>query len=262
MMSLMMLDMRLSLSYDEEARLPSKGMIRTLINLSRKRVPLSSQDVIAVMGSESSARAFLVKAEREGLLIRGSWDTYYPVPAHVAMWSSLLLGYYQDLFRIHGALKRAKVPHAFACLTASALADYVSRSPIVAVPREHFPNLSGADVFGITLDVEGFKVNTESMGFKWSDGTFIMNVPTLSWPWTALLLGAIGLSREVAAAKEIITGREDELDDSMVRRLNSVGLSTRPEVFGKEFSVLMPKNMLELREKYAESLRLREVMKE
>jgi hypothetical protein len=254
--------MRTSISYREDVESPSRGTVDTLVRLMGLRPPVSLQDVMGVTGTENKAKAFLVNAVRSGILVRGSWDAYYPVPPHVAMWSSLLMDYHRDLFRMHGALKRADVPHAFACLTASSLADYVPSRPIVAVPGERFKDLERADVFGITLKGGDLKSRSDRMGFKWSDGTFIMNVPTLPWDWTALLLGAIGQSREVSAAKEILRGRKDDVDEAMARRLNSVGLVTRPDVLGKEFGVHEPKHVIELRRRYAESLRQLSVVRE
>ncbi len=87
-----------------------------------------------------------------------------------------------------------------------------------------------------------------------------MNVPTLPWDWTALLLGAIGQSREVSAAKEILEGMD--VDEAMARRLNAVGLVTRPDVLEKEFGVQEPKHVIELRRRYAETLRQLNVMRE
>jgi hypothetical protein len=252
--------MRTSISYGDNVRPPSRGSIDTLVRLIKLRPPVSVQDVIRITGSENKAKAFLVNAVRSGILIYGSWDAYYPVPPHVAMWSSLLMDYYRDLFRLHSALKGARVPHAFACLTASSLADYVPGIPIVAVPMKKFMDLERADVYGITLKGEDFKSLSGSMGFKWSDGTFIMNVPTLPWDWTALLLGAIGQSREVSAAKDILKGKD--VEEAMARRLNSVGLTTRPDVLEKEFGVQEPKHVIELRRRYAESLRQLNVMRE
>ncbi len=252
--------MRTSISYGDSITIPSRGSIDTLIRLKKLRPPISVQDVTAVTGSENKAKAFLVNAARSGIIIHGSWDAYYPVAPHVAMWSSLLMDYYRDLFRMHSALRRARVPHAFACLTASSSADYAPGKPIVAVPGEHFKDLERADVFGITLNGEDIGSRSDSMGFKWSDGTFIMNVPALPWDWTALLLGAIGQSREVSAAKEILEGRD--VGEAMARRLNSVGLVTRSDVLEKEFGVLEPKHVIELRRRYAESLRQLNVMRE
>ncbi len=252
--------MRTSISYGDIVSIPSRGSIDTLVRLIKLRPPVSVQDVTRVTGSENKAKAFLVNGVRSGILLHGSWDAYYPVPPHVVMWSSLLMDFYRDLFRIHAALKRARVHHAFACLTASSLADYVPGMPIVAIPMERFEDLERADVYGITLKGEDLESLSGSMGFKWSDGTFIMNVPTLPWDWTALLLGAIGQTREVSAAKEILKGRE--VDEAMARRLNSVGLTTRPDVLRKEFGVQEPKHVIELRARYAESLRQLSVMRE
>jgi hypothetical protein len=252
--------MRTSISYGDSVNIPSRGTMDTLVRLSKLRPPVSLRDVVGVMGSENKAKAFLVNAARSGIIVHGSWDTYYPVAPHVAMWSSLLMDYYRDLFRMHDALMGAGIPHAFACLTASSSADYVPGKPIVAVPEEHFENLERADVYGITLLGKDFKERSGTMGFKWSDGTFIMNVPTLSWDWTALLLGAIGQSREVSAAKEILKGRD--VDREMAQRLNAVGLVTRPDILEKKFGVLEPKHVIELRRRYAESLRQLSVMKE
>lgn len=252
--------MRRTISYGDTIRVPSRGTVETLVSLSRRRPPVSLQDVVAVTGTENAAKAFLTSAKRDGVVIHGSWDAYYPVPPHVAMWSSLLMAYHRDLFRMHGALSRARIPHAFACLTASTLADYVPGMPIVAVPIGHFKDLERADVFGITAKEEDYRSWSDRMGFKWTDGAFIMNVPTLPWDWTALLLGAIGQPREVSAAKEVLEGRE--VDEATARRLNSVGLVTRPEVLGKEFAVQEPKGVVELRRRYAESLRQLSVMRE
>jgi hypothetical protein len=252
--------MRTSISYGDSVNIPSRGTMDTLVRLAKLRPPVSLQDVVGVTGTENKAKAFLVNAARSGIVIHGSWDAYYPVPPHVAMWSSLLMDYYRDLFRMHAALSRAGIHHAFACLTASSSADYAPGKPIVAVPEEHFKDLERADVYGITLKGKDLRSRSGSMGFKWSDGTFIMNVPILPWDWTALMLGAIGQSREVSAAKEILEGRD--VDREMARRLNAVGLVTRPDVLEKEFGVLEPKHVIELRRRYAESLRQLNVMRE
>lgn len=252
--------MRTTISYGDRVMIPSRGTIDTLVRLTKMRSPVSFQDVVGVAGTENKAKAFLMNASGTGIIIRGFWDAYYPVPPHVAMWSSLLMDYYRDLFRMHGALSRASIPHAFACLTASTLADYVPGMPIVAVPLDQFADLERADVYGITVKGEDFKSLSGSMGFKWPDGAFIMNVPILPWDWTALLLGAIGQPREVSAAKEILKDRD--VDEITARRLNSVGLVTRTDVLGKEFGVQEPKHVIELRRRYAESLRQFNIMRE
>jgi hypothetical protein len=223
------------------------------------RPPLTLQDVAGVTGTENRAKAFLVSAKGSGVVIRGSWDAYYPVPPHVALWSSLLPDYHRDLFRMHAALARARVPHAFACLTASSLADYAPGVPIVAVPTDRLGPLERADVFGVALEGEDLDSRSGTRGFKWPDGTFAMNVPTLPWDWTALILGAIGLPREVSAAREVLEGRH--VDEATARRLNAVGLTVRPDVMGKESAVREPKHIAELRASYAESLRQFSVMR-
>jgi hypothetical protein len=169
------------------------------------------------------------------------------------------MDYYRDLCRIHGALKGARIPHAFACLTASRSSDYVPGIPIVAVPMEYFSGLERADVYGIAATDEEFRSWSDNLGFKWPDGAFIMNVPTLPWDWTALLLGAIGQPREISAAREILADRD--VDEATARRLNSVGLVTRDDVIDKEFNVMEPKHVIELRNRYAETLRQLRVMR-
>jgi hypothetical protein len=251
--------MRITIAYRDSIGLPSRGTVDTLVRLAKLRPPVSLQDVVGVTGTENRAKAFLVNASKSGIIIRGSWDTYYPVPPHAAMWSALLMDYYRDLCRMHGALKRARVPHAFGCLSASMLADYVPGIPIVAVPMDRFDRLERADVYGIAATPEEFGSWSDSIGFKWPDGAFIMNVPTLPWDWTALLLGAIGQPREISAAKGILKDRE--VDETMARRLNSVGLVTREDVIEKEFSVMEPKHVVELRSRYAESLRQLRIMR-
>ena len=251
--------MRITISYRDSIDLPSRGTVDTLVRLAKLRPPVSLQDVVGVTGTENKAKAFLVNASKSGIIIRGSWDTYYPVPPHVALWSSLLMDYYRDVCRMDGALRRARIPHAFGCLTASMLADYVPGIPIVAVPMEHFSDLERAGVYGITTKEEEFRSWSDRLGFKWPDGAFIMNVPTLPWDWTALLLGAIGQPREIAAAKEILNGRH--VGKAMARRLNSVGLVTRHDVIGKESGVAEPKHVVKLRGRYAESLRQLSIMR-
>jgi len=254
--------MRLTLAYKDDVRLPSRGTINTLVELYRKTPPITTKGVQQATRSESRAKAFLVQAEREGLMIRGKWGEYYPVPPHVALWSSLLMDYYRDLFRMHGALDRASVPHAFACLTASEMADYVPGRPITVVAEEHFERFVKADVFGLALSPRELRTKTHRIGFTWPDSSYAMNIPALSWDWTSLVLGAIGLRREMTAAKQMIKGREREIDDLMSRRLNSVGLSPRPDTLDKTPSVLVPVHILRLRQRYAESLRQLDLRKE
>ncbi len=251
--------MRITIAYRDSITMPSRGTVDTLVRLARSKPPVSLRDVVEVTGTENKAKAFLVAASRSGVVIRGSWDAYYPVPPHTAVWSSLLMDYYRDLFRMHGALRMAGIPHAFGCLTASMLADYVPGMPIVAVPEGHFSDLERADVYGISAGEDEFGSWSGRLGFKWHDGTFIMNVPTLPWDWTSLLLGAIGQPREISAAREILDGRD--VGVAMARRLNSVGLVTRDDVFEKELGVLEPKHVRELRRRYAESLRQLNVMR-
>ena len=62
-----------------------------------------------------------------------------------------------------------------------------------------------------------------------------------------------------SAAREILEGRD--VDDTMARRLNSVGLVTRDDVIEKESGVQEPKNVIELRRRYAESLRQLDIMR-
>jgi hypothetical protein len=251
--------MRITIAYRDGMDLPSRGTVDTLVRLARLKPPVSLRDVVDITGTENKAKAFLVNASRSGIIIRGSWDTYYPVPPHAALWSALLMDYYRDLCRLHGALKRAGIPHAFGCVTASMMSDYVPGIPIVAVPMEDFDSLEKADVYGITATPKEFRSWSDRIGFKWPDGAFIMNVPLLPPEWTALLLGAIGQPREISAAKEILDGRE--VDATMARRLNSVGLVTRDDVIQKEPSVREPKHVIELRRRYAESLRQLNIMR-
>ncbi len=251
--------MRITIAYRDSIYLPSRGTVETLVRLAKLRSPVSLQDVVGVTGTENKAKAFLVNASKSGIIIRGSWDTYYLVPPHAALWTALLMDYYRDLCRMHGALKGAGIPHAFGCVTASMMADYVPGIPIIAVPMEDFDNLEKADVYGITATPEEFKSWSDRIGFKWPEGAFIMNIPLLPPEWTALLLGAIGQPREISAAKEILDGRD--VDETMARRLNSVGLVTRDDVIEKEHSVQEPKHVIELRRRYAESLRQLNIMR-
>ena len=88
-----------------------------------------------------------------------------------------------------------------------------------------------------------------------------MNVPALPWDWTALVLGAIGLSRETTAAMGLLAGRAGEVDDAMARRLNDVGLVTRPELLGREQGVIVPDVVTKHKARFAESMRRLELSK-
>ena len=71
--------MRITISYRDSIDLPSRGTVDTLVRLAKLRPPVSLQDVVGVTGTENKAKAFLVNASKSGIIIRGSWDTYYPV---------------------------------------------------------------------------------------------------------------------------------------------------------------------------------------
>jgi hypothetical protein len=50
--------MRLTISYREQVSIPSRGTIDTLVRLTKRRPPISLQDVVEVTGTENKAKAF------------------------------------------------------------------------------------------------------------------------------------------------------------------------------------------------------------
>ena len=176
----------------------------------------------------------------------------------VVLHSSLVTDYYRSIWRVHDVLSREGVAHGFACLTSASVADYLPSRPIIAVTQKDFPKFSKADVFGLVLDAQELSSHTSKVTFEWDDGSPMFEVLELDWYWTALVMGAIGLPREIAAARRLLEGKDD-IDDEMARRLNAYGLSPRKDVLDKELSVIVPNNFDQMRARYAESLRQFEI---
>lgn len=250
--------MRLPRVDPADIRLPPKGLLRTLIEIAHLETPIGVAEVSKVKGPGSGARVFLHSAEGEGLLVRGEHGTYYPVDPKVVLLSCLTTKYYRSLWRLHDVLSRAGATHAFACLTTADEADYLPSTPMVAITQDHFQRFSKADVFGLVMDTRTFHDHTRSITFTWEDGTIALEVLELDPGWTALVLGAIGLPREIAAARRLLE-RMEGVDDDMARRLNAYGLSPRRDMLDKEPSVLVPDHVEGMRSRYAESLRQSEV---
>jgi hypothetical protein len=250
--------MKLPYARPENLRTPPRGLLTMLMRVSTVKGPIGVNDVSQFDPSESGPRVFLHYAEKAGLLIRGEQGKYYPVDMRVVLLSSMTTDYFRSLWRVHDVLERSGVPHAFACLTTSAVADYLPSRPIVAVSQEDFPSFSKADFFGLVIDTEELTRHTTEVTFEWEDGTPAFGVRELDRYWTSLLLGAIGLPREIAAARRLLEGMRD-IDEDMVRRLNSYGLSPRKDVLEKEEAVLVPSHIDAMRAQYAEALRQIEV---
>lgn len=242
----------------ENLRTPPRGLLTMLMRVSSLRGPIGVNEVSRFDSSESGPRVFLHYAEKAGLLIRGEHGKYYPVDMRVVLLSSMTTEYFRSLWRVHEVLEREGVTHAFACLTTSSVADYLPSRPIVAVTQEDFTSFSKADFFGLVIDPEELTSHTTKVTFEWEDGAPAFEVSELDRYWTSLLLGAIGLPREIDAAKRLLAGRED-IDDDMARRLNAYGLSPRKDVLEKEEAVLVPSHIDAMRAQYAEVLRQIEV---
>ena len=250
--------MKLQRVRGEDVRIPSKGLLTMLINISDLEGPIGVHDVSTLDPSESGARVFLHNAEKAGLLVRGEHGKYYPVDLRVVLLSSLVTDYYRSIWRVHDVLTQEGIAHAFACLTSASVADYLPNRPIVAVTQEDFSKFSKADFFGLMLISKDLPPPVSKVSFEWDDGSPAFEVLELDWYWTALVLGAIGLPREITAARNLLEGRE-EIDDTMARRLNAYGLSPRKDVLDKEMSVLVPPHFDQMRARYAEALRQFEV---
>ena len=250
--------MRLPHVRPEDLRLPPKGLLTMLLNISDLEGPIGVNDISTLDPSDSGAMVFLHNAEKAGLLIRGGHGKYYPVDLRVVLLSSLVTDYYRSIWRVHDVLSREGVAHGFACLTSASVADYLPSRPIIAVTQEDFPKFSKADVFGLVLEAQELSSHTSKVTFEWDDGSPAFEVLELDTYWTALVLGAIGLPREIAAARRLLEGKEN-IDDEMARRLNAYGLSPRKDVLDKELSVLVPPHFDQMRARYAESLRQFEV---
>ena len=230
----------------------------TLVNLSDRKAPIGVEDLRSLDSSESGARVFLHNAERAGLVIRAGRGEYYPVDLRVALLSSLVSDYYRAIWRMHDVLSREGVAHAFAMLSSASFADYLPSRPIVALALEDYPRFSKADVFGLMIDAKTLLDHASSVTFEWEDGAEAFDILELERSWSALVLGAIGLPREVAAARRLLEGM-DEIDEEMARRLNAYGLSPRKDILEKKPSVIVPPQIERMRARYAEALRQLEV---
>ena len=250
--------MKLPLVHPNDLRLPPRGLLTNLLSLSHVEPPIGVSDLEAFDPSESGARVFLHNAERAGLVIRAEQGKYYPVDLRVILLSSLVTGYYRSIWRIHDVLSRAGVTHAFAVLANASLADYLPSRPVVALAEEDFPRFSKLDVFGLMLDAKELSRHASGVHFEWEDGEEAFDVLELDRCWTALVLGAIGLPREIAAARRLLE-TVDDIDDKMARRLNAYGLSPRKDTLEREMSVLVPPHFDQMRARYAEALRQMEV---
>ena len=133
-----------------------------------------------------------------------------------------------------------------------------SSAPIVTVCQEDFPRFSKAGFSGLIIDSKYLNDHSSTLSFEWDDGTKAFEVRELDHFWTSLVLGAIGLPREVAAARRLLGGMDD-IDDTRARRLNAYGLSPRKDVLEKEESILVPDHIDDMRARYADALRQLEV---
>jgi hypothetical protein len=250
--------MKLPYVRPENLRTPPKGLLTMLMRVSSLEGPIGVNEVGQFDPSDSGPRVFLHYAEKAGLLVHGTHGKYYHVDVRVVLLSSLITEYYRTMWRVHDVLERLGVAHAFACLTSASQADYLPSAPIVAITEADFPSFSKADFFGLVIDPKDLMDHSSIVTFEWDDGTKAFEVQELDHYWTSLLLGAIGLPREVAAARRLLEGMGD-LDEDKARRLNAYGLSPRKDVLEKELSVLVPDHIDDMRARYAEALRQLEV---
>jgi hypothetical protein len=238
-------------------RYPRRSFMGALLRFQGYGAPVSVEDAMRSAPSRNGARVLLFQMEAEGLLLRASHGRYYPVSPQVALLSGTLPPYYRALWRTHDALGRGRVPHAFACLTTMMHADYSPGRPIIAVSAETLMRLEGSDVFGMMPVSNGLRGLSNRVALEWPDGSKAFDAPALRWDWTALVLGAIGLPREIAAARRLIEGKE--VGAGLARRLNAFGLSPVPGLLDREVSVIAPADVQRMRHRYAETLLLEEV---
>jgi hypothetical protein len=238
-------------------RYPGRRFMGALLRFQDSDSPVSVDDAMKSARSRNGARVLLFQMEAEGLLLRAGHGRYYPASPQVALLSGTLPPYYRTLWRAHDALERGGLPHAFACLTTMMHADYSPGRPIIAMSAETLMRLEGSDVFGLMPVGKGLRDLSNRVALEWPDGSKAFDAPALRWDWTALVLGAIGLPREIAAARRLIEGKE--IGARLACRLNAFGLSPWPGLLEKEVSVIAPADVKGMRRRYAETLLLEQV---
>ena len=135
-----------------------------------------------------------------------------------------LLAYWAELLALHNALTLHHIDHAFACLTAGNLSDYVPDRPWLVTVQDQVESIEKVDRF--RFDYKEPKTEPlEIMG-----ESFKVNVT--SPQDTALLLAATGLPRERIAAKQILERHPPRKD--VAKRLNYFGVPTLRDVVESE----------------------------
>lgn len=229
-------------------RVPARGVLRGYLTVERAgQIPVG--EISGKLGGEKRASVFCVSAVRAGLLVRLRRGVYAAPSREVVALGMFFPAYYRRLTAVDSALSRAGLRHAFACLAAfDRGADFVPAEPLPVVRLSEFEESVHAGVFGVDSFVaKPLRLTTDSKGAAFK-------VPSAD-PWTAArVLAAVGLPRELAAARHLLRGRR--LTRNQAAELNALGLPERPDVLSsREPHVKVPRAVEANKRKYAEMLR-------
>lgn len=199
--------------------------------------------------SDTAARQFVHVAAKHHLVVRVRPGKYVALDPSVAIRTWALPPYWAELLSLHNALSIHKIDHAFACLAAGALSDYVPDRPWLVTL--HDP----ADTKADTIEkIDRFHFNykdPKTETFEVLGAKFAVKITNPHE--TALLLAATGLPRERIAAKQIIDRRLPT--KAFARKLNHVGLSALNDVTeSEETDVRFPGFIEERRREFGSEL--------
>lgn len=238
----------------EEINPPPRGLLQQYLSAvtgKPRTIPDSDVDhelLEGLLGSSSAARQAAFHWTKYHLAVRLKQGHYSLVSPEVAIGAWAIPPYYADLLSLHDVLGARKIPHAFACITASQEADYVADKPILVLPLAMERRLTKLDAVGYDFakDDDTRIVRLEALGRTY-------DIPALKPGPAAVVFASFGLPRATKVARDLASAKP--LDERLVMQLNHFGLRTNKKLFrSSDPEIRLPQPLEKQRRAYANSL--------
>lgn len=200
----------------------------------------------AVFHSRALATRAAFYWAKHHLAVRLRHGDYALVDPSIAVRAWVVPDYYAEIITVSSVLAARKIPHAFACLTATLHADYVADVPILVTPhnvRERTDKLDGVRYDFPASHVTKVKVDVLGAAFA---------IPILTEPEAAVVFAAFGTPRTRRVARELAAGHEARED--LALKLNHYGIRLNKRVFKSlDPRVALPAEWEQRRRRYADA---------
>lgn len=236
--------MKPALLAEADIKTPPGWVLRTYLGLAPPQ-HFALQLLEKQAKSGNFARQFAHVAAKHYLIVRVRSGKYVALDPSVAVRAWALPMYWAELLALHNALKLHHVDHAFACLAAGNLSDYVPDRPWLVTHNDEVEGIEKIDRFHFSYK----DPKTESLEIMGQSFTVKVTSPQE----TALLLAATGLPRERIAAKQILERHPPRKD--VAKKLNFYGVpALRGMVESEEPGVRLPSFLEERRSRLGNEL--------